>query len=162
MLIAVAGASTPSPEEAEAAFETGRLLATRGVLLICGGLSGVMDQVARGAHGAGGTSIGFLPGNDYQGASSSLSIAIRTGLGQVRNIVLARACDGMIAIGGGYGTLTEIAFALRLGKPVATLLSWSFEHKSMPADQRPYVAQSAADAVEWLLGHMSNESTADG
>jgi uncharacterized protein (TIGR00725 family) len=153
-IIAVAGAAQPSDSEAAAAFETGQLLARRGAIVTCGGLGGVMDEVARGVAQAGGTSVGLLPGRDYSDASSWLTIPITTGLGEARNVVLALACRGMIAIGGGFGTLSEMAFALRLRKPLAVLHSWTFSHPSMPPTELLYNAQSPSDAVDWILNQV--------
>jgi uncharacterized protein (TIGR00725 family) len=128
-------------------------LAARGFIVACGGLGGVMDAVARGVASGSGTSLGFLPGGDLNDddtvppskrISRALTIAIPTGLGEIRNTLLALCCQGMVAIGGGYGMLTEISFALRLGKPVVRLDSWEFSHPSVPADDD--LVQTATDS----------------
>jgi uncharacterized protein (TIGR00725 family) len=121
-------------------------------VVLCGGLGGVMDAVARGVRSAGGMCVGLLPGWDADDASEAITLAIPTGLGEVRNVLLARGCAAMIAVGGGYGTLTEIAFALRLERPVAALDSWQLR-RGGAGDDDPGVhrAASAEDAVTWVL-----------
>ena len=151
-LIAVCGASTPSPEEAALARSVGRRLAERGALVLCGGLGGVMEACAEGVREAGGTSIGVLPGWDPEEAAEAVAIALPTGLGEVRNALLARACVAMVAVGGGYGTLSEIAFARRLGRPVATLSSWQLHRDGALIDDPDLIAAaSPAAAVDWAL-----------
>ncbi|HEV7845102.1 MAG TPA: TIGR00725 family protein, partial [Thermoleophilaceae bacterium] len=105
----------------------GRELAERGAMLVCGGLGGVMEAACRGAKEAGGTTVGVLPGNDRLDANAFVDIAIPTGLGQGRNVILVRAGDALLAVGGGHGTLSEIALALRLGKRVVGLGTWDIE-----------------------------------
>ncbi|GMT41954.1 MAG: TIGR00725 family protein [bacterium] len=122
--IAVVGASVADPQLAELAYAVGCEIARHEWILVCGGLGGVMEAASRGASEAGGTTIGILPGYDHSEGSRFLSIVIPTGLGHARNAVIAAAADGMIAVGGEYGTLSEIAFGLKLGKPVAALESW--------------------------------------
>jgi len=107
-----------------AAEEVGRLIARAGYLLICGGLTGVMEAACRGARSAGGRTVGILPGTDAREANAFVDISIPTGLGQGRNIIIALASDALIAIGGGFGTLAEIGHALRLGKPLVGLRTW--------------------------------------
>jgi uncharacterized protein (TIGR00725 family) len=102
----------------------GRELAEHGAVLVCGGLGGVMEAACRGAKDGGGTTIGILPGTDRAAANRFVDFAIPTGLGEARNALVVRAADALIAIGGAYGTLSEIAFALKAGKPVAGLGSW--------------------------------------
>ena len=118
------------PGEAE---EVGRLLAERGAVVVCGGLGGVMEAACRGARAAGGTTVGLLPGVDRSEANRHVDIAVPTGLGEGRNALVVRAADAVIAIGGGYGTLSEIALALRAGKPVIGLDTWEIEGVA-PAD----------------------------
>jgi uncharacterized protein (TIGR00725 family) len=114
-----------------------------------------MDAVAHGVRSAGGVSVGLLPGWDADEASAAITLAIPTGLGEVRNILLARGCAAMIAVGGGYGTLTEIAFALRLERPVAALDSWQLRRGgAVDDDPGLHRATSAEDAVSWVLGRI--------
>jgi len=106
------------------AEETGRLIAQAGYVLVCGGLTGVMEAACRGARGAGGQTVGILPGMDRSEANPHVAVAIPTALGQMRNVVIVLTADALIAIGGGFGTLSEIGHALRLGKPVIGLRTW--------------------------------------
>jgi uncharacterized protein (TIGR00725 family) len=110
-----------------AAENVGRLLAERGAVLVCGGLGGVMEAACRGAKEAGGTTIGILPGSDRSAANPYVDIAIPTGLGEARNALVVRSADALIAVGGAYGTLSEIALALKAGKRVAGIESWDVE-----------------------------------
>jgi uncharacterized protein (TIGR00725 family) len=104
-----------------------RLLAERGVLLVCGGLGGVMEAACRGSQSSGGLTVGILPGFDRSDANPFVSVAVATGLGEGRNALVVRAADALVAIGGGYGTLSEIAFALRQGTPVIGIGTWDIE-----------------------------------
>ena len=122
--VAVCGTGEATEEERGAAEEVGRLLARRGAVVLCGGLGGVMDAVSRGAAAEGGTVVGILPGETRAGASMHLTVALPTGLGQARNAVLVTAAESVIAIGGGWGTLSEIALARRLGRSVFGLDTW--------------------------------------
>lgn len=121
--VGVIGTSQPGPQLLTAAAGIGEAIAQRGGVLLCGGLGGVMEAAARGARAAGGTTVGILPrGRDE--ANPWLDVALATGLGEMRNLVLVRSCDVVIAVGGGYGTLSEIAFALRVGTPVVGFETW--------------------------------------
>lgn len=122
--VAVCGASQATPEQLGAAREVGRLLAQRGAVVINGGLGGVSGAASEGAALEGGTVVGILPEGDRAGANPHLTVAIPTGLGQVRNAVIVTAADSVIAIGAGWGTLSEIAFAKRLERPVFALDTW--------------------------------------
>jgi uncharacterized protein (TIGR00725 family) len=113
--------------ELRAAEECGRLLAEGGAVIVCGGRGGVMEAVCRGAKSAGGTTVGLLPGRDRAEANAHVDIAIPTGLGKARNLLVSRAGDAMIAIGGAYGTLSEIAFALDAGRTVLGLGTWAVD-----------------------------------
>ena len=125
--VAVCGQSAPDPEHERAAREVGRLLAAAGAVVLCGGLGGVMSAVSEGVSGAGGTVIGILPGWDRREANPHLTAALATGLGQARNAVVACASDSVIAIGGGWGTLSEIGHARKLGRRVVGLRTWQVE-----------------------------------
>jgi uncharacterized protein (TIGR00725 family) len=122
--VAVIGPSEASAEELARAEAVGRLLATRDVVVVCGGLGGVMEAVSRGAADVGGTVLGILPGRDRADANGHVTIALATGLGEMRNALVVRAADAVIAVGGAYGTLSEIAFALRTGVPVVGIGTW--------------------------------------
>ena len=142
--VAVCGASDPDPDQRELAREVGRRLAEAGAVVLCGGLGGVMEAAAEGAARAGGTVVGILPGSSRATGNPHLTVAIATGLGEARNAVLATAADAVIAIGGGWGTLSEVALARRGGRPVLALAGWELE--GVP------VAVSAEEAVRTVLG----------
>jgi uncharacterized protein (TIGR00725 family) len=127
-IIAVFGAGNVSERdrEWETAFSIGRELATRGVIVLTGGLGGVMTAASKGAKEAGGTTVGILPGTrETSPANSFVDIAIYTGMGEARNAVNVKSCDAAIAIGGEYGTLSEIGLALKSNCPIILLNSWS-------------------------------------
>jgi uncharacterized protein (TIGR00725 family) len=124
MIIAVIGGGICSREEALAAEAIGRELAQRGAAVVCGGLGGVMEAVCRGAKAAGGTTVGILPGVSRHDANRYVDIPVVTGLGEARNIIVVRTGQAVIAVGGEYGTLSEIAYALKLGIPVVGLRTW--------------------------------------
>jgi uncharacterized protein (TIGR00725 family) len=148
--VAVVGpdAGPRSPEDLlEQAREVGRLLAAAGAIVVCGGLGGVMQAVSEGVAERGGSSIGMLPGRERTNANASLSIALSTGLGEARNWLVVCASDVVIAIGEGYGTLSEIALALRSGRHVVGLGTWAITDD----DARMHIADDAADAVAKAL-----------
>src|SRR6266404_3228270 len=122
--IAVVGGGTCSAEEAAAAERIGALIARADSVLVCGGLSGVMEAACRGARREGGLTVGLLPGTDRATANPHVAVAIATGLGELRNGLVVRAADAVIAVGGEFGTLSEIGFALKLGKRVVGLGTW--------------------------------------
>ncbi len=116
-----------SASQVAAAEEVGRGLAANGATVVCGGLGGVMAATCRGAAAAGGLTVGILPGSDRAAANEWVSVAIPTGLGELRNGLVVRAADVVVAVGGAYGTLSEIALALKTGVPVVGLESWDIE-----------------------------------
>ena len=154
-LVAVCGASVATPEEGAAAEAVGRLLALRGAVVVCGGLGGVMEAACRGAASAGGMSVGLLPGDDPDAANAHVTLTLTTGLGELRNGLIARVCAGMIAVGGAYGTLSEVAFMLRLGRPVCALGSWRVIPPGS-ADEDPAIHRAADPdgAVTWVMGRI--------
>jgi uncharacterized protein (TIGR00725 family) len=119
--VSVTGAGQPDPMLDAAAERVGRLLAERGCVVVCGGLRGVMESAARGAAGAGGQVLGIVPDDDRRRANPHCTLVVATGMGQARNLAVAATGDAMIAIGTGWGTLSEIALARKLGRPVVTL-----------------------------------------
>jgi uncharacterized protein (TIGR00725 family) len=125
--VAVVGPGDATSHESRNAETVGRGLAERGAVVITGGLGGVMAAAARGVAQAGGTTVGILPGSDRTEGDESLTIALPTGLGELRNGLVVRAADVVIAIGGAYGTLSEIALALRTSVPVIGLRSWEID-----------------------------------
>jgi uncharacterized protein (TIGR00725 family) len=126
-IIGVIGAGTAGEDILGMAEEIGRLIAEQGCLLICGGMGGVMEASARGAKRAGGTTIGILPQPDRHTANPFIDIPIATSFGEGRNIIIVRTADILIAVGGEYGTLSEIAFALKAEKPVIGLHTWDIK-----------------------------------
>ena len=152
-LIAVCGESDPQTSLAELAFELGRGIAQRHAVLLCGGLTGVMEHAARGARAAGGLTIGLLPGEDPDEANPYIEVAIASGLGHARNAVLACTADGVVAVGGGLGTLSEIALALRNGRPTIGIQTWRFDRNRRTEPELP-TADSVDEALEWLLARM--------
>jgi len=132
--VAVCGSGQANAREAELAEEVGRMIAEAGAVLVCGGLGGVMDAAARGCEAAGGVSIGILPGDRHEAASPHLTVSIPTGLGEARNALVVRAADAVIAIGGEFGTLSEIALALKAGTPVVGLGTWELAKAGAPVE----------------------------
>ena len=122
-IIGVIGAGTCDDRFHDLAYRVGKRIAEAGYPLICGGLGGVMEAACHGAHDAGGTTIGVLPGDSLRSANRYVTIPIATGIGIVRNVIIVRSSRVLIAVSGGSGTLSEIAFALQLGVPVVSLES---------------------------------------
>ena len=146
--VSVVGSGTASGELYEKAREVGRLVAERGGTVVCGGRSGVMEAVAKGATEAGGTAIGILPDEDRKGANEFLSFSIATGTGHARNLAVVCSGDVVIAVGGEYGTLSEMGLARKVGRPVVALESWELGgHVSVASSPR-----EAVEAAFDLLG----------
>ena len=124
MIVAVIGAGQCSKEVARVAESIGRELARRGAALVCGGLGGVMEAACRVAKSEGGLTIGILPGSSRPEANPHVDIPVVPGLGEARNVIVVRASQAVIAVDGEYGTLSEIAYALKLGIPVVGLNTW--------------------------------------
>jgi uncharacterized protein (TIGR00725 family) len=131
LVVAITGRKQSSPrytpETAQAAFDAGRIAAELGLAVLTGGLSGVMEKAAEGAKSAGGDTIGILPGDRHEDGNKFLDFVLPSGIGIARNVLLAQACDFMIALPGGTGTLEEICFALDFNRPVLTWGSWEME-----------------------------------
>ena len=125
--VAVVGASNATEADIEDAESVGRELANRGAIVVCGGRGGVMAAASRGAADAGGTVVGILPGLDRADANEWLTIAIPTGFGELRNGLVVRAADVIIAVGGAYGTLSEVALGLQVGRRVFGLHTWEID-----------------------------------
>lgn len=145
--IAVIGGSYCSEEEKKLAYAVGAEIARRKSILICGGGSGVMEAASNGAVEAGGTVIGILPGDFREQGNPYLTFAIATGLGEARNAIIARTADAFIAIGGEYGTLSEIALALKMNKPVIGLKSWGLQ-PTRKLERSIISAETALESVE--------------
>jgi uncharacterized protein (TIGR00725 family) len=146
--IAVIGDSNPSPEVVHWAEEVGRLIAQNEGVLICGGLSGVMAAAARGAAEAGGLTIGILPSYEATTANDAIAVTIATGLGHARNALVVSSGDAVIALPGSYGTLSEVALALTLGKPVISVNAWADVRGVEPTD-----SPTAAVALAFVAAH---------
>lgn len=138
----VVGPGEASAEQAATAERVGGLVAARGAVLVCGGLGGVMEAACRGASEAGGVTVGILPGADRAAANPYVQVALPTGLGEARNALVVRAADVLIAVSGGYGTLSEVALALKAGKRVIGLGTWEIDGVEAVAD--PEAAVEAA------------------
>ena len=153
--IAVIGGGQPSPQEAQLAEEVGRELAMRGAILVCGGLGGVMEAACKGAQSEGGVTIGILPGENRQAANPYVQIPIVTGIGNARNVAVVKSAQAVIAIGGSYGTLSEIGHALRSGIPVIGLNTWSLSRNGQQ-DNSIILAQNPTEAVNKALNLTGN------
>ena len=149
-IVAVIGGGQPSPEEARMAEEVGRELARRGVTLVCGGLGGIMEAACRGASSEGGITLGILPGDSARTANPYVQIPIVTNMGYARNVIVVKSAQAVIAVGGLYGTLSEIGHALNSGIPVIGLNSWTLSKNEQP-DNSIIRAQSPAEAVDKAL-----------
>lgn len=150
-LIAVIGDTECAPAVERAAEETGRLIARRGGIVVTGGYGGVMEAACRGARKAGGTTIGILSGKHASEANRWIGIPIVTGMGHARNAVIALTADGIVAVGGAFGTLSEIAYALRFGKPLVGIRSWKLEHHGSCPEVRFPDCPDAAAAISLLF-----------
>ncbi len=145
--IGIIGAGLCDDNTKEAAEAVGRLVAERDAILYCGGLGGVMEAAAKGANEAGGITVGILPGVKASDANRYITIPVVTGMSHARNVILVRSCEGIISVGGSYGTLSEIALALKMWKPVVGIGTW----KNL--DEIHYVStpEEAVDKVFELL-----------
>jgi uncharacterized protein (TIGR00725 family) len=149
--IAIIGDSNPAPEVLLWAAEAGRLVAQNDGVVICGGLGGVMAAAARGAAEAGGMTIGILPSYDATTANDAVTVTIATGLGHARNTLVVASGDAVIALPGSYGTLSEVAFALILGKPVIGVNAWA-DVRGVEATDSPAAAVALAFAAAHRIG----------
>jgi uncharacterized protein (TIGR00725 family) len=145
--IGIIGAGSAGEGLVELAREVGSLVAERGWTVLCGGLGGVMEAAGRGASERGGLVVGILPGESRGEGNPYLDVVLPTNMGHGRNVIIAQASDVLIAVGGGYGTLSEIALGLKMGKPVVSLRSWR-------PDPVVRTAESAAEAIEEAAGFL--------
>jgi uncharacterized protein (TIGR00725 family) len=148
--VAVVGPGEASPEEVDAAEQVGRGLAEAGAVVVCGGLGGVMAAACRGADAAGGLTIAILPGADRAAANEWARVVIPTGMGEMRNVLVVRSADAVIAVGGAYGTLSEVALALKTGVPVVGIDTWPIDGV--------IAVDSPSDAVATALAHSADGS----
>ncbi len=147
----IGGGGNVTDADAARAENVGRAVADAHAILVCGGLGGVMEAACRGAHAGGGLTVGILPGRDRSDANPHVDVAIPTGLGEARNTLVVRAADAVVAVAGEYGTLSEIALALRAGIPVVGLDTWELR-RGGKADDGVVRAADAAQAVELAVG----------
>jgi uncharacterized protein (TIGR00725 family) len=125
--VTVVGPGQASDAEVARAEAVGRALAEAGAVVVCGGLGGVMAAACRGAKAKGGSTVGILPGVDRTEANPWVDVAVLTGMGEARNALVVRTADAVVAVGGAYGTLSEIALALKMGRPVVGLGTWDID-----------------------------------
>lgn len=142
-IIGVIGGRRASKRLLADAEKVGKLIAENGLIMLCGGLGGVMEAAAKGAKEAGGLTVGILPHDTKEHVNPYIDLPIATGLGIGRNIIIARTADALIAVSGEYGTLSEIAFALQLGKPVVGINTWDIKGVIQ--------AENAEDAVQTVI-----------
>jgi uncharacterized protein (TIGR00725 family) len=153
--VAVVGSSICEPDSEAALLgeEVGRLLAGGGATVVCGGRTGVMEAACRGATEAGGDAIGIVPGDSVEEANPYCTHVIATGIGHARNLAVVASGEVVIAIGGEWGTLSEIGFARTIGRTVVALSSWTLSGRELMADAPGVVpADSAREAVDLALG----------
>ena len=141
--VAVVGSGTATGKLYELAREVGQLIAERDGIVVCGGLSGVMEAAARGATETGGTAIGILPDEDRRRENSFLSYSVATGVGQARNLAVVCSADVTIAVGGEYGTLSEIGLARKVGRPVVVLEGWDLGEHVVASSSPEEVVEAA-------------------
>jgi uncharacterized protein (TIGR00725 family) len=144
--VAVVGGSAAALDVCQVAEDVGRELARNGAVLVCGGLGGVMAAACRGAKAAGGVTLGILPGDSRAETNAWVDVAVPTGMGEARNALVVRAADALVAVGGEFGTLSEIALALRLGKPVVGIATWELAQHGRPVDAIVRVDDATAAA----------------
>ena len=156
--MAVVGGGEADEATCSLARDLGRELARRGALIVCGGLGGVMAAACRGAREEGGTTLGLLPGDDRGTANPFVDVAVATGMGEARNALVARTADVVVAVAGEFGTLSEIALALRMGKPVVGLSTWELARGGRPVEAI-VAASTAVEAAELAMAQLSLRST---
>ena len=144
MYVAVVGSGDADPAAEADAQIVGHEIGAAGAVLVCGGLGGVMAAACRGARSAGGVTLGLLPGTDRSAANEWVTVAVPTGLGELRNGLVVRAADAVVAVRGGFGTLSEIALALKLGRPVIGVGTWDLE---APIEHAPDARTAARRAL---------------
>jgi len=155
LIIGVIGAGNASSRGLEHAYQVGRLIAKKGAVLVCGGLGGVMEAASRGCVEAGGEVLGILPGSSPGAANPYVTLPIVTAMGHARNVIIAQTASALVAIEGEYGTLSEIAIGLKLGKPVVQLDSW-------PQLSGTPQAETPEQAVEMIFSAIEEGGVDDG
>ena len=159
LFIAVIGASKASQAELEIAEQVGREIGRNGAVLVCGGLEGIMEAACKGAASEGGLTVGILPGEHRESANRYVKIPVVTGIGYARNAIVAKSGHAVIAIGGGYGTLSEIAYARQAGIPVIGIDTWTLSNDSV-AEANDIIIRAAnpAEAVTLAISRAIEKS----
>lgn len=160
MIVAVVGSAICDGEVAALARAVGQEIARRGATLVCGGRGGVMEAACQGAKAGGGTTVGILPGTDRREANLYVDLPIVTGLGEARNAIVVRTADAVVALSGGYGTLSEIGLALKMGRPVVGLGTWELRQGGQPVEA-VLQADTPAEAVELALALAAGPRTGE-
>jgi uncharacterized protein (TIGR00725 family) len=161
-IIGIIGSGDRQKSRDELAEEVGRLLANRGAALVCGGLSGIMEAASRGCREAGGVTIGILPGSDKLDANPHIEFPIPTGMGVARNVLVVRASDAVIALPGGPGTMSEIALALNIEKPVIDLGNWDIEGTTKADTPQEAVTLAFEKAASYTGKSLSSRGIGNG
>ncbi|HEV2372316.1 MAG TPA: TIGR00725 family protein [Streptosporangiaceae bacterium] len=157
--VAVIGPGDATPDETRVAAEVGRLLAERGAVVVCGGHGGIMEAVCQGAYLHGGLTVGLLPGPDHGAGNRYLTVELPTGLGQLRNALVVGCAEAVIAVGGSWGTFSEVALAMRAGKPTFSLNGWDVTAgPGTPVPQRMGSAEEAVDAALAAVRHQAHRA----
>jgi uncharacterized protein (TIGR00725 family) len=146
-IIGVIGSASCSSSISDIAYIVGKEIARREAILVCGGLGGVMEGACKGAQEEGGLTIGVLPGDDKESANRYVDIPITTGMGEARNIIIVRSSDAVIAIAGKYGTLSELAFALRFDVPIVGIATWNIDIPILKAKNPKQAVDMAIQAI---------------
>lgn len=155
-IIGVIGDGNPSSPHKRISYKVGQKIAEYGAVLLCGGLYGVMEAACEGAKAAGGLTVGILPGERHADANNFVDIAIPTGMAEGRNVLVVRASHGIIAIGGGFGTLSELGLALKMGIPVVGLETWQLPGTA----EKMFLADDENEAVETIFVLISKKARA--
>ncbi|MBN1178253.1 MAG: TIGR00725 family protein [Anaerolineae bacterium] len=155
-LVAVIGGSQATPEEAAAAEAVGRALAEGGAVLVCGGRGGVMEAACRGARAGGGVTVAILPGSDASEANPYVDLPIVTGIGFARNAIILLTAQAVIAVGGSYGTLSELGYALGFGRPVVGVGTWRMDRDGHP-EPPIHREDDPQKAVAWVLERVGDQ-----
>jgi len=145
--IGVLGASSCNETIASIAYEVGQEVVRQGAVLICGGLGGVMEAASKGAKAAGGLTVGILPGSSAKDGNPYIDLTIVTDMGQARNIILVQSSDAVIAVSGAYGTLSEIAIALKLGVPCIGIQTWEIDRRIIGVKSPEQAVRLAIDKI---------------
>jgi uncharacterized protein (TIGR00725 family) len=161
VFIAVIGSAVCNERVAALSREVGREIAQRGAVLVCGGRGGVMEAACQGAKAEGGITVGILPGTDREEANPYVDLPIVTGLGEARNAIVVRTAEAVVAVSGGYGTLSEIGLALKMGRPVVGVGTWELHQGGQTVDA-VVQAGTPAQAVELALNLATKEGAGEG